>query len=235
MSDLAPLTEDYRVFLHVLDSQGQLLWTEDHEPAVPTSRWEPDQTVEYELMMKVPMYPYIGEAFIAVGLYSPTSGVRVALLGDDFGNRAYRVSTLSLSPKPESSFLIYEEGWHQAEFDVDGRNDWRWTTEQAVLSFRNPMDDVRLTIELQGRPEMFDRPQKLSLVIGEVTLRDVLLETSDPVYVFQDISASDLGDNDMVRLQIRVDQTFSPAAREGNTGDPRELGVRVFFAYIDLI
>ena len=33
--------EDYRVFVHFLDERAQVLWTEDHDPPVPTSEWTP--------------------------------------------------------------------------------------------------------------------------------------------------------------------------------------------------
>ena len=43
-----------------------------------------------------------------------------------------------------------------------------------------------------------------------------------------------MGDNELSELQITVDKTFVPAVVTGGTSkDPRELGVRVFHAYVD--
>ena len=43
-----------------------------------------------------------------------------------------------------------------------------------------------------------------------------------------------LGDGDMAELQIRVDKTFVPAqVPAARSTDPRELGVRVFHAFVD--
>ena len=231
--DLDPLTEDYRVLLHVLDTDEELLWTEDHDPPMPTSQWQPGQTVEYTRRVRIPMYPYIGEALIAIGLYSPSSGARVPLAGDDLGQHTYRVGSFRLEPQPESSFLVYDEGWHQAECDGDGRNDWRWTTGRAILSFRNPMSDARFVLKLEGRPDRFETPQRLALVIGDRILHEQLLESSDAFYLEQDIAAADLGTDEVVRLEILVDQTFSPASSGGASEDTRELGVRVFYAYFE--
>src|SRR5437667_9278643 len=43
----AHFAEDYRVMVHVLDSDDEMMWTDDHTPPVPTSQWKPGQTVEY--------------------------------------------------------------------------------------------------------------------------------------------------------------------------------------------
>ncbi len=43
-----------------------------------------------------------------------------------------------------------------------------------------------------------------------------------------------MGDGDLTELQIAVDQTFVPATvTNGVSKDPRELGVRVFHAFVD--
>ena len=86
--DLPALTEDYRVLLHILSSDEELLWAEDHDPPVPTTQWQPNQTVEYKHRIQVPMYPYVGEALIAVGLYSYRTGERLPLAGEDLGQMA---------------------------------------------------------------------------------------------------------------------------------------------------
>ena len=230
---LDPLNEDYRVFLHVFDDNRTFLWGDEHDPAIPTSAWRPGQSIQYARRVKIPAYPYLGPAVIAIGLHSPVSGERLALAGDDLGEFAYRVATLTLEPQHESSFVVYEEGWHRAEFDVFGRTVWRWTTARAVLSFRNPHSAVRLLLDVQGRPELFDRPQRLSLVVGERTLREVALNTNDPAHLDYELAAADLGAEDVVRLELLVDRTFVPAEQDTNAADTRELGVRVLDAYVE--
>ena len=231
--DLAPLTEDYRVLLHILGSDEELLWAEDHDPPVPTTQWQANQTVEYKHRIQVPMYPYVGEALIAVGLYSYRTGERLPLAGEDLGQMAYQVGTISLSPQPESSFLVYENGWHSAEFASDGRNDWRWTSGRASLSVRNPMTDAVFSFELDARPDMFQEPQNLALLVGENTVYEQVLDTNDRTYITQEICRDDLRTEEIVELVLTVDQTFSPASRGGSPEDTRELGVRVFYTYFE--
>ena len=33
-----------RVFVHFLDADDELMWTDDHEPPTPTTEWKPGQT-----------------------------------------------------------------------------------------------------------------------------------------------------------------------------------------------
>src|SRR5688572_26591617 len=37
----AAITQDYRVMVHVVDSDEEQMWTFDHDPPVPTSQWKP--------------------------------------------------------------------------------------------------------------------------------------------------------------------------------------------------
>ena len=234
--DVAPTVEsfeeDYRVFLHVLDANEVFLWGAEHDPPVPTSEWRPGQTIRYAQPFQIPPYPYIGPAVIVIGLSSPTSGERLALAGDDVGNHAYRVATFTLEQQHESSFIAYDEGWHQVESDSRSRMEWRWTSGRAVLAIRNPHGDIRLSLQVEGRPDLFERPQSLALVVGERTLREVTLEANRTVDLEYELTAADLGADDIVRLELLVDQTFVPNERGGGD-DTRELGVRVFEARVE--
>ena len=224
---------DYRVFVHFLDDREQILWTEDHDPPVPTSQWMPGQSIEYSRRVKIPMYPYLGESMIAAGLYSPQDGTRLPLAGDDLGQRGYDVASIRLEAQHESSFVSYGEGWHEAEISGDGRSQWRWTSGRGVLSFRNPNRDSRFVLEFDGRADAFDPAQTLSIVIGDRTLEEHEVDTTEVVYLACEIAAADLGTDDIVNLELRVDRTFTPADTDSGTPDTRELGVRVFYTYFE--
>ena len=236
--DVAPnlgeaLAEDYRVFVHFLDDREEVLWTEDHDPPVPTSQWKPGQSVEYERRVKIPMYPYIGESAIAVGLYSAVDGARVPLAGEDLGQTSYRVASIRLEPQHESSFITYGDGWHPSEFSGDGRLQWRWTTDRSVFSFRNPNSDARLVLELDGRPDLFDSPQRLSLVVGDRVLRELEIDTNQMIYLVDEIAAADLGTESFVDLELLVDPTFVPVEINSDARDTRQLGIRVFYTFFE--
>ena len=232
--ELQPLNEDFRVMVHFLDSNGDMMWAADHEPSTPTSQWQPGQTISYTQRSRVPMYPYIGEAVVAVGLYSPTTGERLVLTGDPLGQRTYRATSVSLEPQSESSFLMYQDGWYNDEVDPDSNLQWRWTTEQASLSFRNPGSDAVLYIELGGRPDLFETVQHVELRIGDHTVYEVQLDSQEREFHEVPLSVSQFGDADTVTLDLRVDQTFVPASIPGvSSDDQRSLGVRVFYAFLE--
>src|SRR6266487_926837 len=51
----ARLAEDYRVMVHVVDVDDQLIFALDHNPPVPTSQWKPGQTIEYTRTEFIPI------------------------------------------------------------------------------------------------------------------------------------------------------------------------------------
>lgn len=230
--DVEPLNGDHRVFLQLLDGDGRMIWSSEHDPPVPTSAWRPGRSIQYTRRVRILPYPYLGPAVLAIGLQS-ADGTRLALAGDDLGAFTYRGAALTLEPRPESSFVVYEEGWHQVEFDVFNRTEWRWTTERAVLSFPNPRRAARLLLNVAGRADLFEVPPRLSLVMRERTLREVTLNTNEPVRIDHELTAADLGADDVARLELLVDRTFSPADLDGAAQDTRRLGVRVFDAYVE--
>jgi len=65
--DASAFTDDYRVFVHFLDADGELMFSDDHAPPTPTMSWRPGQVITYERRTIVPVYPYIGEVTIAIG------------------------------------------------------------------------------------------------------------------------------------------------------------------------
>ncbi len=233
--DVLGFTDDYRVFVHFLDADGELMFEDDHAPAVPTTSWRPGQQITYERRMIVPVYPYVGEVTIAIGLYSVEMGDRLPLAGESLGQRAYRVATLEMAPQSESGFLVFEHGWHQAESGLEEpARTWQWTTGQATIAFRNPRVDSTLNLEVEGRPELFDVPQVLTLTINDIVIETLELGAGEPTYHIIPMPAASLGDADDVVLALNVDQTFVPSeVIGGQNADQRELGVQVFYTFFD--
>jgi hypothetical protein len=65
-------------------------------------------------------------------------------------------------------------------------------------------------------------------------LDDFMLAPAQIVLHKVPISATQFGAADMVELSILVDKTFVPALLPASTNrDPRELGVRVFHAFVE--
>lgn len=225
----ASIDGDYTVFMHVLDPEGEQLWTDDHQPTVPTSQWKPGQTIEYTRTVFVPNYPYIGEAVVRVGLYRPSTGKRLALNAAEVGKKEYLAAKFQLLPQSENIFLIYKDGWHPAEIASDNAaSEWQWTKKTATISFRNPKKDVTFYLDWDARVDLFNPPQQVTIRIGDQAVAAFAADAKDHKLLTFPISAAQLGTGDMVELVLDVDRTFSPGG-----GDTRDLGIRVFHAFIE--
>lgn len=224
------------VFVHFLDANDEMMWTDDHTPPTPTSEWKPGQTVEYTRTMFVGRYPYVGAAKIVAGLYSGESNERLKLANEDRGDRSYKVADFELLPQTENIFVIFKDGWHQSEVVADGaqRVEWQWTKKEATLAFRNPKRDVVLFLDADNPSTSANSAQQIDILLGDQALGNIVLQKgAPPVVKRMPISAAQLGIGDMVELRLVVDKTFVPALEPGaSSGDSRELGARVFHAFV---
>jgi hypothetical protein len=231
----APAFGARRVFVHFLDADDELMWTDDHEPPTPTTEWKPGQTVEYKRTMFIPSYPYVGAAKVVAGIYTPDSNDRLKLSNEDRGDRSYKVVDFELLPQTENIFLIFKDGWHPAEVVAEGasRTEWQWTKKEATLAFRNPKRDVVLFLQVDNPATGPNAAQQLTINIGDQVVTTVALSATEaPVRTYA-IPAAQLGQGDMVEMKFSADKTFVPALDPAmKSGDPRELGVRVFHAFI---
>jgi hypothetical protein len=225
--------EDCLVMVHFLEPDDVLMWTDDHKPPIPTSEWKPGQTIEYKRMSFVPVYPYLGEAEVRVGLYSPTRGNRLRLNADGGRDRSYKVGKLHLLPQTENIFLIYKDGWHPAEVaEASSSVEWQWTRKEATLAFRNPRRDVMLYLHLDGIPSYVSTPQNLTVVSMDEIVEQREVPQQEEIWTIP-VSASQMGDADMAELRLLVAPTFVPSVLNASSGDNRELGIRVFNAFVE--
>jgi hypothetical protein len=228
--------ENYRVFVHFMDSDDELMWSDDHNPPTPTTQWQPGQTIEYTRTLFIPVYPYIGQTTVRLGLYSATEkDKRATLAGQDVGRHEYKVGTIELLPQSENIFVIFKDGWHQAEVAQDNPAViWQWTKRAGTLSFKNPKRDVWFYLNVDGRPDLLPQPQTVSVAVGDQTIDTFTLKDREPVMRKIAIPAAQLGAGDMVEMKIDAGQSFIPAQTPAaKSTDQRELGVRVFHAFVE--
>lgn len=234
----ASLDRDYRVFVHFLDPDGQLLWADDHDPPVPSSDWRRGQTLSYSRRLAIPDDAYVGEATIAVGLYHPPLGERLPLAGEHLGQLSYRGGRLTIEAAAARNLLTYEYGWYDQEFEQsDGRGArWRWTAEIAGLAFPNPYSDAVLQLLLDGRPDLAPGGrQAVDVLAGGEPLDRIVLESRDRQFVDVMLPAARLGGGRTARIEIRIQPTFVPSEATGSASiDDRRLGVRVHHAFINV-
>src|SRR5439155_13203471 len=230
----AHFAEDYRVMVHVVDSDEELIFAFEHNPPIPTSQWKPGQTIEYTKTVFIPIYPYVGEASIQVGLHSTINQKRVPLAGEDMGQRAYKVARIQLQPQTENVFIVFKDGWHPAEVaEHNAMVEWQWTKKQATLSFKNPKKDCVLYLDVDNPGSVFNEAQQVQLHLGGKLVDEFTLQPKQPELRKVALKADQLGAADVAELVISVDKTYVPAVINASSKDPRELGVRVFHAFLD--
>ena len=235
--ELAPgaqLGKDYWVMAHFLDANDELMWTDDHKPPVPSTQWKPGTPIEYKRTMFVPLYPYIGEATVTVGLYMPGTNERVPLSGQLVGQRSYRVAKIQLQPQTDNIFLAFLDGWHGPEVAAQNQFvEWQWTRKDATIRFRNPRRNATFYLHYDGMPKMFATPQTATISIGDAVIDTFQVSTSDEQIRRIPLKAAQFGNDDMVVARISLDKSFVPAMITPGSRDSRELGIRVFHAFIE--
>jgi len=230
----AKFTEDYRVLVHVVDADEELMFAFDHDPPKPTSQWKAGETIEYTKTVFIPIYPYVGEAAIHVGLHSTATQKRLPLAGENVGQNAYRVARLQLQPQTENVFTVYKEGWHPAEVaEHNSTVEWQWTKKDATLSFKNPKKDSVFYFDVDNPGSVFNESQQVKVSLAGQVVDEFTLKPKQPELRKIPLKAAQLGTDDVAELVISVDKTYVPAVVNSSSKDPRELGVRVFHAFVD--
>ena len=226
--------EDYLVFVHFLDADGEMMWTDDHLPSVPTRQWKPGQTVEYTRTMFVPKFPYVGETRVELGLVSLDSGARLPLAGTSKGQRQYEVASFNLHRQTDNLFVVFKDGWHETEVADEGNGiEWQWSKQTGTLSFRNPKRDVLFYFECDQPIRDLGETQHVDLRIGDAVIDSFDLPPGARELRKIPLTRGQLGDADTVDVTVAVGRTFVPATIASlKSSDPRELGVRVFRAYV---
>jgi hypothetical protein len=224
----------YRVFVHAVDADEELMWTDDHDLPSQPNTWQPGQKVEYMRTMFVPMYPYIGPAKVVVGVYDTGSNTRLKLGNPDRGDRSYQVAEFELLPQTENVYLIYKDGWHPAEVAADNpATEWKWTRKEATLAFRNPKRDATLILQLDNPARTAGAATEVDIRLGDQSIATLPVGPGDPPVHKLALPAAQLGAGDMVEVTLVANRTFVPALDPAaKSDDTRELGVRVFHAFV---
>jgi hypothetical protein len=234
VADGASFSQDYRVFVHFLDADREVMWTDDHDPPVPTSQWKGGERIEYTRTLFIPKFPYIGEATVQVGLHSATTGERVVMDAPTRGLREYDVATFNMVTQSENLVVVFRDGWQRTETASTGTGtEWQWSMKDGVLAFRNPRQAATLFLELD-QPVTAVGAQQVDVRIGDQLLDSFAVAPGPRVLRRIAIAPEQMGGAEAVEVTLSVARTFIPAEMpELNSSDKRELGVRVFRAYVE--
>jgi len=229
------LDQNYWALVHFLDNQEVMLFSDDHQPEPPPSTWEAGKTYSYTRTRFVPVYPYVGEVEVRMGLYPyPGRGERPALKGEDKGFREYKVATIELLPQTENIFLVYKDGWHNPETHPENPSVERtWTKKEALVSFKNPKTDVIVYVEGDTCVKCFKSPPELTVAVGEKAGLKIPIDGPQVHIRKIRVKAEDLGDGEWVDLKLAMNESFVPKNLEPPlNNDDRELGFNVYHLYV---
>jgi hypothetical protein len=233
--------QDYRALVHFVENGQTMLFEDDHAPVPPTSQWEPGKTYTYKRTRFVPVYPYIGEVEVRMGLYPfPGRGERPALKGDDKGFREYKVGTLELLPQTENIFPVFKEGWHNPETQPENPAVERtWTKKEALMSFKNPnfgkpaKTDVVVYLQADTCVKCFAQAPELTVTVGNNVGLRFPIESPEVFLKKIRVKAVDLGADEWVDVRLTMNQSFVPKALTPPlNNDDRELGLLVYHLYV---
>ncbi|HXD74052.1 MAG TPA: hypothetical protein VN628_09960 [Vicinamibacterales bacterium] len=228
----AKIASNYKVMVHFGDQDDQLMYTDDHDPPKPTSQWKPGETVEYTRTFFTPVYPYVGEASIEVGMYAPNEKFRMPMAGTDTGHRSYKIKTFQLVPQAEGVQMIYKDGFQSVEGATGNGVGWHWTKREAVFAVKNPKKDATLYLDVDNPSALLNAPQQVTVALGGAMLDQFTLAAQTPMLRKIPVSSAAWGSGENVDLTIAVDKTFIPEQLSPGSKDPRELGIRVMHAAI---
>jgi hypothetical protein len=99
----------------------------------------------------------------------------------------------------------------------------------GTISFRNPKRDATFYLEVDARVDLFTPPQQVVVKLGGQPIGSFAADSKERVLKTFPVTAAQFGAGDMAELTIEVDRAFTP----GGGGDTRELGIRVFHAFIE--
>ncbi len=110
---------------------------------------------------------------------------------------------------------------------------WQPAKKNATLAFRNPMRDVLFYLQCDQPAQGLGEPRRVELRIGPMVIDSFALSPGQQELRKIELTKSQLGGGETVEVTVAVDKTFVPAAiTQLKSADARELGIRVFRAYV---
>jgi hypothetical protein len=225
----------YRALLHFLDSHKVMLFADDHVPTPAPETWEPGKTYTYKRTVFIPVYPYVGEVDVVMGLYpSVGRGERIALKGEDFGLRSYKVARMEFLPQTENIFPVYKQGWHNPESHPENPSVERtWTKKEALMSFKNPKRDVIVYLQADTCVKCFKQTPVLTVSVNNKVGLTMPIEDPNVFLKKIKVKAQDLGADEWVDLRLIMSESFVPKLLTPPlNNDDRELGLLVYHLYV---
>ncbi len=232
-SDFPGLKKDLIVFVHFLDPSGKIRFVDDHNPPSRTNQWAPGRSYSYVRTYFLPENIPAGEYTVQLGMYTPSGkGERFVLNARQLSDRSYAVGNIKiLKPVPDNK-VQYVSGWYNLErAPNDDWYHWRWIGKTAVARIPNPRTNSFLYLKAESERHRFQTPQRITIFLKDKQIDQFEVESAETFAKKLEISEATLGTDSEIDVKLEVDRTFSPST-DGENGDTRELGLRVYCLYL---
>jgi 4-amino-4-deoxy-L-arabinose transferase-like glycosyltransferase len=106
LEDIAPLDRLYKVFLHLRGSDGAVIAQDDHAPCANSlneADWRPGNIVVEPYQLSLPTEVPPGDYEVRLGLYDPTSGVRLPVTTASVAHDADSIQLGTIHVRPATS------------------------------------------------------------------------------------------------------------------------------------
>ena len=232
--DFEAPADDYKVFVHVSDPDGNIIEQDDHFPEVPTSQWLAGQPVTYRHLI-YPDPDLRADYFdFYVGLYD--DGGQIGTMREGRFQSRPLVHTIIVRTDDQGGLPVYVEGFAEKEASMT-RDDiylqqWQWMSSQGVVAFGNPHGPATLHLRALSPVDFLGGTQMVTIKMGEREVARYERTDSSPYLMRFDIPGEGLGDSDWIDFTVEVDKFFVPAHVEEGSTDTRELGLQVFWMYL---
>ena len=229
--------DDYRVFVHLIDPDGNMIEQDDHFPTLPTSQWTAGEPVTYRrwIYPSADFDPDYVDFFI--GLYDgQAGGEQVATMHDGALQNRPLVHTVVIRGDDRGGLPVAVDGWNEKEISLSSENEhereWTWMRKTGVVAFGNPRGPSTLHLRAQSPVDFLSGPQTVTLSIGDREIANFEVADGAPYLERFEIPADALGDGDWIEIALEVSEAFVPAQIDSESTDTRELGLQVFWIYL---
>ena len=224
------------------DDDGQPLWNDDHDPPMPTSQWKPGQTDPVHAhALRAGVRRTSARRRSRSASTRTTSGCRCR--GRTPADRESTSARLqgrrrsSSLPQSENIFVIYKSGWHPAEFAPDDP-DARVAVDAEVRgphASRTRGRTSRSTSSTTRGPTCFaDQPQQVTVYAGEQAVATFAADSGDAVLqTHSDHRGPARRRPRWPSSGSRSTARSCPPSCPAAGSDARELGIRVYHAFVE--
>jgi len=226
---LAPLPEDWRVFVHVEGRYGgKPRFQMDHDPvagAYPTSAWKPGELLRDEWTVPVPEDWSVADATLWVGLYREGKNAPVAPAAAADKSGRVRAGTLAFAPRPGSlKRLVVKKV--AAPPVVDGvLDDAAWTGAADTGAFEDTMRGGETSPRTSARLVWHESGLYVAFDCEDSDVHSSYLNRDDPIYKEEAVEVfldADGDGQEYVELQSNpggvIFDSFLPGYRKNQNG-----------------